>query len=137
MVVNCVFFKLENLTFSVFCCNKRNVFIILTHSSVIVALSSCIFQPLLLCLTIIYFLQKKNVAEELLKLGFASVQPIDFDLEKEKVYLKYYKSLLQLENKAEKQRLGMWASREYTLLEKVTDKIWGMISDVRWRIRGK
>lgn len=82
-------------------------------------------------------MQKKNVAEELLKLGFASVQPFDFELEKEKMYLKYYQSLLKLENKAEKQRLGMWANTEYTLLEKVTNKVLALISGIRWKIRGK
>lgn len=61
---------------------------------------------------------KKNVAEELLKLGFATVDVIDFDLQNDKLYSKYYKSLLHLENKAEKNKVGIWSDVEPKFLEK-------------------
>lgn len=56
------------------------------------------------------FLQRINIAEELLKLGFATVDVMEFDLEKDKLYAKYYKRLLSLEEKAEKKNVGIWAN---------------------------
>jgi endonuclease YncB( thermonuclease family) len=55
-------------------------------------------------------LQGDNIAEEILKLGFATVDSMDFSLENDKLYSKYYKKLLKLEDKAEKQRVGIWSS---------------------------
>lgn len=66
---------------------------------------------------------KKNIAEELLKLGFATVDVIDFDLQNDKLYSKYYKSLLHLETKAEKNKVGIWSDVEPKFLEKLKIKL--------------
>lgn len=70
-----------------------------------------------------YVFQGKNVAEELLKIGFATVDSIDFALENDKLYLKYYKSLLKLENKAEKGRLGVWSNTTQTFMDRAMGKV--------------
>ncbi|XP_067014747.1 protein C3orf33 homolog [Anabrus simplex] len=54
--------------------------------------------------------EKKNLGLELVSLGFATVSPLDFALEKDPVYIKYYQKLLDAENKAEKKGSGMWAT---------------------------
>lgn len=46
---------------------------------------------------------------DLVSLGFASVSSLDFQLEEDPLYMKYYKQLLKAENRAEKRGLGMWA----------------------------
>ncbi len=73
----------------------------------------------------------------MLKIGFATVDVIDFDLEKDKRYRKYYKTLLQLENKAERKRLGIWSNTEYTILEKAKDKILNVLVDIFYKFRRK
>lgn len=50
-----------------------------------------------------------NVGVDLVSLGFASVSSLDFQLEKDPVYMQYYKQLLAAENHAEKRGMGMWA----------------------------
>ncbi|XP_065220340.1 protein C3orf33 homolog [Planococcus citri] len=53
-------------------------------------------------------LNRINIAEELLKIGFATVDVMDFDLEKDKLYAKYYRRLIALEEKAERKSVGIW-----------------------------
>lgn len=56
--------------------------------------------------------ENKDVGLDLVSLGFASVSPLDFNLEKDSLYLKYYKKLLSAENLAEKRGYGIWASEK-------------------------
>ncbi|KAK7871728.1 hypothetical protein R5R35_014010 [Gryllus longicercus] len=71
--------------------------------------------------------QKKNVGLDLVSLGFASVSPLDFHLEKDSLYLKYYQQLLHAENRAEKKGNGIWAKENVgsipRLLQKVPNKM--------------
>ena len=68
---------------------------------------------------------KRNIGTHLVSLGFASVEPYNFSLESYKDYRKYYKSLLQEEDKAEKQGAGMWLENEKRswLLEFILSKM--------------
>lgn len=56
--------------------------------------------------------QKQNVGQQLVKIGFATVTPIDTTLENDQVYLKYYKKLLSSEKNAEIMKAGIWAGNE-------------------------
>lgn len=56
-------------------------------------------------------------------MGFATVQPYDCDLQTDSLYKKYYGKLLKLENKAEKDKVGIWDDGRIGLtdyLKKVT-----------------
>ena len=65
---------------------------------------------------------------DLVSLGFASVSSIDFDLEKDPLYMKYYKQLLAAENRAEKKGIGMWAPNEVSWFAKQWRRLWERIS---------
>lgn len=55
----------------------------------------------------------------LVSLGFASVSVLDTTLEKDKIYMNYYKTLLKAEDKAEKQGVGAWEGQKLSLWAKI------------------
>lgn len=59
--------------------------------------------------------QKDDLGIRLVSLGFASVSGLDTTLEKDKVYINYYKKLLKAEDKAEKQGVGAWEGHKISL----------------------
>jgi hypothetical protein len=65
---------------------------------------------------------------DLVSLGFASVSSLDFQLEKDPVYMKYYKQLLAAENCAEKRGLGMWADSNSGWVARQWRWIWDRLS---------
>lgn len=69
-----------------------------------------------------------NVGVDLVSLGFASVSSLDFELEKDPVYMKYYKKLLAAENRAEKKGLGMWAGNDVSWLTRQWRRLWDHLS---------
>lgn len=69
------------------------------------------FQPVSIqenSLSCIVLREKKNVGIQLVSLGFATVKPIQVS-QNSKLYLSYYKELLDAEDKAEKKKLGVWS----------------------------
>ncbi|PSN37124.1 hypothetical protein C0J52_12594 [Blattella germanica] len=71
---------------------------------------------------------RRNVGVDLVSLGFASVSALDFDLEKDPRYIKYYKQLLSAENRAEKRGLGMWAPEDVSWLARQRRRLWEQLS---------
>lgn len=86
--------------------------------------------------------EKDNVGLELISLGFASVSELDFTLEKDPLYVKYYQQLLSAENRAEKKGSGMWAverSISSRLWSKTASRInafgLGLLRELRGKLR--
>ncbi|XKL65011.1 hypothetical protein PGB90_005097 [Kerria lacca] len=75
---------------------------------------------------------RKNVAHELVSLGLATVDKINFALENDKFYLKYYQSLLKLEEKAEKKHIGVWSSTEYSTIVKIKNILRYIFYKLKW-----
>ncbi|KAJ9578856.1 hypothetical protein L9F63_004915 [Diploptera punctata] len=71
---------------------------------------------------------RRDVGVDLVSLGFASVSTIDFDMEKDPMYMKYYKQLLAAENRAEKKGVGMWAPNEVSWFARQWRRLWEKIS---------
>lgn len=71
---------------------------------------------------------RRNVGVDLVSLGFASVSTIDFDLEKDPLYMKYYKQLLAAESHAEKKGVGMWAPDEISWFARQWRRLWERVS---------
>ncbi|XP_021936330.1 uncharacterized protein LOC110837942 isoform X2 [Zootermopsis nevadensis] len=69
-----------------------------------------------------------NVGVDLVSLGFASVSALDFQLEKDPEYMKYYKRLLAAENQAEKGGLGMWADGNGGWAARQWRRLWDRLS---------
>lgn len=59
--------------------------------------------------------KKDDLGMRLVSLGFASVSGLDTTLEKDKIYMNYYKKLLKAEDKAEKQGVGAWEGQKVSL----------------------
>lgn len=78
-----------------------------------------------------------NIAEELLNLGFATVDVIDFDLEQNKLYVKYYQRLLLLEERAEKKKVGVWADPDScaNFGNKVKDKMMNLFYEWYYKLK--
>jgi hypothetical protein len=70
------------------------------------------------------------VGVDLVSLGFASVSSLDFHLEKDPVYMKYYKKLLAAENHAEKRGIGMWADNNSGWMAHQWRRLWDRLSFV-------
>ena len=60
---------------------------------------------------------------------------MDFDLEKDKVYMKYYKRLLSLEAKAEKRNVGVWANSSKNLRPSLRNKLVNIFLELYHRIK--
>jgi hypothetical protein len=69
-----------------------------------------------------------NVGVDLVSLGFASVSSLDFELEAHPVYMKYYKTLLSTESRAEKRGLGMWADNDSGWVARQWRRLWYRLS---------
>ena len=76
----------------------------------------------------IFFLQKQNVGQHLVSIGFGSVSGLDFKLEKDEYYLNYYKSLLAEEQRAERKGAGIWADSKKPVSRLFYEKIKNLIS---------
>ncbi|XP_023710268.1 uncharacterized protein LOC111866017 isoform X3 [Cryptotermes secundus] len=75
-----------------------------------------------------------NVGVDLVSLGFASVSSLDFQLEKDPVYMQYYKQLLAAENQAEKRGMGMWADNSDGWVAHQWRRLWDRLSfALLWR----
>jgi hypothetical protein len=68
------------------------------------------------------------VGVDLVSLGFASVSSLDFHLEKDPVYMQYYKRLLAAENRAEKRGMGMWADNSNDWVTQQWRRLWDRLS---------
>lgn len=65
---------------------------------------------------------KGDVAVDLVSVGFATVSAMDFTLEKDPLYITYYKRLLKTEKRAERKGHGMWAT-DSTWLQRIWRKV--------------
>lgn len=74
---------------------------------------------------------KKDVANQLVTLGFASVATFNQNLDSDKLYSKYYKSLLKQESKAESKRIGMWNDVPFSILKFILSKLSSSLSRLK------
>ncbi|XP_046980184.1 uncharacterized protein LOC124545328 isoform X2 [Schistocerca americana] len=65
---------------------------------------------------------KGDVAVDLVSVGFATVSALDFTLEKDPLYITYYKRLLKTEKQAERKGHGMWATNS-TWFQRIWRKV--------------
>ena len=63
----------------------------------------------------------------MVKIGFATVSPIDTNLEKDQYYVKYYKNLLSAERKAELKGVGVWYNNKLPLYAQLINRFKSML----------
>ena len=63
-----------------------------------------------------------------MSIGFGSVSGLDFKLEKDEFYLKYYKSLLAEEQRAERKGAGIWADTKQPITRQLYNRIKNLVS---------
>ena len=64
---------------------------------------------------------------KLVSLGFGSAAPLDTSLEKDKVYITYYKKVLEAEDKAENQGVGEWEQPKQSVLSRITSLLKNLV----------
>ena len=86
------------------------------------------------CVACIVEHKKKNIANTLVALGFASVDTFNTPLENDILYKKYYQSLLKDENRAERNGNGMWWDRQQTMSSKLLQFIFSKLPSLNVKI---